>query len=90
MKRVSYTAFFKILTAMTTNSWWIRTDYYVQTVIGVGILFSAVTVLGIYVALLLLMPLGAWQVISGLVAASQNDRLQQIYLGVVAVYFGFC
>ena len=74
---------------MTTNSWWIRTDYWVQTVIGVGILISAVTVVGVYFSLLLLMPLGAWQVVSGLVAAFKNDRLQQIYLGVVAVYFGF-
>ena len=74
---------------MTTNSWWIRTDYWVQTVIGVGILISAVTVVGIYFSLLLLIPLGAWQVMSGLVAAFKNDRLQQIYLGVVAVYFGF-
>ena len=90
MKRVSCTAFFKNLTAMTTNSWWIRTDYWVQTVIGVGILVSAVTVVGIYFSLLLLIPLGAWQVVSGLVAALKNDRLQQIYLGVVAVYFGFC
>ena len=73
---------------MTTNSWWIRTDYWVQTVIGVGILVSAVTVVGIYFSLLLLIPFGAWQVVSGLVAALKNDRLQQIYLGVVAVYFG--
>ena len=88
MKRVSCTAFFKNLTAMTTNSWWIRTDYWVQTVIGVGILVSAATVVGIYFSLLLLIPLGAWQVVSGLVAAFKNDRLQQIYLGVVGVYFG--
>ena len=74
---------------MTTNSWWIRTDYWVQTVIGVGILVSAVTVVGIYFSLFLLIPLGAWQVVSGLVAALKNDRLQQIYLTVVAVYFGF-
>ena len=74
---------------MTTNSWWIRTDYWVQTVIGVGILVSAVTVVGIYFSLFLLIPLGAWQVVSGLVAALKNDRLQQIYLGVIAVYFGF-
>lgn len=40
-------------------------------------------------ALLLLMPFGVWQVISGLIYAFRNDRLQQIYLGVVAVYFGF-
>ena len=74
---------------MTTNSWWIRTDYWVQTVIGVGILVSAVTVVGLFFAMFLLIPFGAWQVVSGLVAAFKNDRLQQIYLGVVAVYFGF-
>lgn len=74
---------------MTTNSWWIRTDYYVQTVIGVCILAVAASVVGIYFAVPLLMPLGAWQVISGIVAAFKNDRLQQIYLGVVVVYFGF-
>ena len=74
---------------MTTNSWWIRTDYWVQTVIGVGILVSAASVVGLGITLFLLIPLGAWQVMSGLVAALKNDRLQQIYLGVVAVYFGF-
>ena len=74
---------------MTTNSWWIRTDYWVQTVIGVGILVSAVTVVGLFFAMFLLIPFGAWQVVSGLVAAFKNDRLQQIYLAVVAIYFGF-
>ena len=74
---------------MTTNSWWIRTDYWVQTVIGVGILVTAASVVGLGITLFLLIPLGAWQVMSGLVAALKNDRLQQIYLGVVVVYFGF-
>jgi hypothetical protein len=48
-------------------------------------------IIGIYYAafltLLLFMPLGLWQVISGIIHAFHGDKLQQIYLGVVAIYF---
>ena len=71
---------------MGTNSWWIKTDYWVQTVIGCGILISAITIVGLLVAFILLIPLGIWQVISGLVSALRGDRIQQIYLGVVVIY----
>jgi hypothetical protein len=82
---------------MKTNHFWIKTDYKVQTGFGLVILALIVATivsflltqsfaLGLIVAFLL-MPLGAWQVISGLIYAFNGDRLQQIYLGVVALYF---
>ena len=51
--------------------------------------FSEIGFLGLYFSFALLIPIGAWQVISGLIYAFKGDRLQQIYLGVVAVYFSF-
>ena len=82
---------------MKTNISWIKTDYKVQTGFGymivalivatiVSFLMTKSFALGMLV-FLLLMPLGAWQVISGLIYALNGDRLQQIYLGVVALYF---
>ena len=38
------------------------------------------------VAFILLIPLGIWQVISGLVSAFRGERIQQIYLGVVVIH----
>jgi hypothetical protein len=73
---------------MVTNSWWIKMDYWVQTVLGCCILVAAATFIGLYLALSLLIPLGAWQVLSGLVYAIKGERLQQIYIGVVSIYFG--
>lgn len=84
---------------MKTNSQWIKTDYRIQTILGGAILLLTLVgaflwlfskdfgFLALCLALLLLMPLGAWQVISGLIDALKNDRLQQIYLGVVSFYF---
>ncbi len=43
--------------------------------------------LSICLAILLLAPLGAWQVLSGLIYALGGDKLQQIYLAVVGFYF---
>jgi hypothetical protein len=43
--------------------------------------------LPISLVLVFLIPLGIWQVISGIVSAFDNDRLQQIYVSVVIVYF---
>jgi hypothetical protein len=84
---------------MKTNHWWIKTDYKVQTAFGYSLIalvlggallafFSKTGFLGFFLSLLFLMPIGAWQVISGLIYAFNGDRLQQIYLGVVAVFFG--
>jgi hypothetical protein len=84
---------------MKTNNNWIKTDYRIQSILGGAILL--LTVVGAFLwlltkdfaflsfalALLLLMPLGAWQVISGLIDALKGDPLQQIYLGVVSFYF---
>jgi hypothetical protein len=85
---------------MKTNSSWIKTDYHVQTYLGFlgiallfaslfGCIFSkeAAFVFGCLV-ILLLIPIGAWQVLSGIIYALSGDRLQQIYLCVVAFYFG--
>jgi hypothetical protein len=71
---------------MIKNSWWIKTDYWVQTVLGVSILVTAASMIGLFLALMLLIPLGGWQVISGLIAALKGERIQQIYLGVVVAY----
>ena len=84
---------------MKTNNGWIKTDYKVQTAFGwgiasmivcgtIGLLISQSAYLILCLALLLLIPIGAWQVLSGLIYALNGDRLQQIYLGVVAIYFG--
>lgn len=84
---------------MKTNNGWIKTDYKVQTAFGwgiasmivcgtIGLLISQSAYLILCLALLLLIPIGAWQVLSGLIYALGGDRLQQIYLGVVAIYFG--
>ena len=83
---------------MKANNGWIKTDYKVQTAFGwgiasmivcgtIGLLFSQSAYLILCLALLLLIPIGAWQVLSGLIYALDGDRLQQIYLGVVALYF---
>ncbi len=85
---------------MKANHWWVEIDYKIQTVLGYGLIafvlgsaliaiFSYIGYLGLYVSLFILVPVGAWQVISGLIYAFNGDRLQQIYLGVVAVYFSF-
>jgi hypothetical protein len=85
---------------MKTNNGWIKTDYHVQTIIGsiIALLTVASVLLWfsvaqfafatVYFAVLLLIPLGVWQVISGIVGAFDNDRLQQIYIGVIIIYFG--
>lgn len=85
---------------MKANHGWVKIDYKIQTVLAYGLaalvlgstllaFFSKMGYWGFFLSLLLLIPIGAWQVISGLIYAIKGDRLQQIYLGVVAVYFGF-
>jgi uncharacterized membrane protein YpjA len=84
---------------MKVHNWWIKTDYKVQTALAwaigamivcgtVGLLISQAAYLILCLAMLLLIVVGVWQVLSGLIYAIDGDRLQQIYLGVVAVYFG--
>ena len=84
---------------MKATNGWIKTDYKVQTIFGwaiasmivcgsIGLLISQGAYLILCLAILLLIPIGAWQVLSGAIYAIDGDRLQQIYLGVVAVYFG--
>jgi hypothetical protein len=71
---------------MKTNIGWIKLDYWVQTILGCCIVAFAVSVVGLFVALIFLIPFGAWQVISGLVSALRGDRIQQIYLSVVTIH----
>jgi hypothetical protein len=78
------------LPAMKANSWWIKTDYWMQTVMGVGILITAASLIGWMFALILLIPFGAWQLLSGLIAALYGDRLQQIYLVVASLILVLC
>ncbi len=85
---------------MKANSEWVKTDYKIQTFLGAVLCFLVlgsvliclfsreVAFVGGCLAVLFLMPIAVWQVISGLVYAFKGDRLQQIYLGVVAVFFG--
>ena len=85
---------------MKATSEWIKADYKTQTFLGAVLCFlilvSVVLCLfsieygffGGCLAVLFLIPIGAWQVISGFVHAFKGDRLQQIYIGVVAVFFG--
>ena len=84
---------------MKMNSGWVKTDYKVQTlmayIMGLLILGSALiclfsrefAFLSACFVVLFLMPVGAWQVISGLFYAFKGDRLQQIYLGVVIIFW---
>jgi hypothetical protein len=41
----------------------------------------------VFIVLSLFTPFGLWQVVSGLIHAFNGDKLQRIYLAVVAVYF---
>jgi hypothetical protein len=70
---------------MVTNSWWIKADYWVQTVLGSCLLLALISIVGWFFALILLGVLGLWQVISGLLGAISGDRLQQIYVVVVGI-----
>ncbi|MDZ7879262.1 MAG: hypothetical protein U5L45_16390 [Saprospiraceae bacterium] len=105
MKRTNERRVFQNLWAVKTNNTFIKTDYHIQSFIGLAISFflaialicgllmlfkldSGNGVFSGFFSLLLLIPLGAWQVLSGVVYALNGDRLQQIYLGVVAIYFG--
>jgi hypothetical protein len=42
----------------------------------------------VFLVLLLFIPIGLWQVISGITHVFQGDKLQKIYLSVVGVYIG--
>jgi hypothetical protein len=100
MKRTSERRVCQNFQIMKTNHWWVEIDYKLQTVAGYGFIafilgsilltfFSKMGYAGLYLSLVLLIPIGAWQVLSGLIYAFKGDRLQQIYLGVVALYFSF-
>jgi uncharacterized membrane protein YpjA len=99
MKRTNERRVFQNLWTMKTNSSWIKTDYHVQTFVGfLGIVLLPLSLVSfllsteaamifVCLAILALIPIGVWQVISGVFYALNGDRLQQIYLGVVAFYF---
>jgi cellulose synthase/poly-beta-1,6-N-acetylglucosamine synthase-like glycosyltransferase len=84
---------------MKTNTRWIKTDYHVQTFLGILSAFflflSLITFLWkkemafipICLLMLMLIPIGVWQIISGLLNTFKGDKLQKIYLSVVVIYF---
>jgi hypothetical protein len=71
---------------MKTNIAWIKLDYWVQTILGCCILACAISIVGLFVAFIFLIPFGIWQVISGVVSALRGDRIQQIYLSVATIH----
>jgi hypothetical protein len=92
---------------MKTNTRWIKTDYWVQSALGLvmvlfilsGLICGLFSVAGffnsiagfyyaVFLVLLLFIPIGLWQVISGITHVFQGDKLQKIYLSVVGVYIG--
>ena len=62
----------------------IKTDEIIQRILGILILLTLI----IYpIAMLLLIPFGAWQVISGIVGALYGSKWRMKYLGFVVLYF---
>ncbi len=75
---------------MKTHIFWIKTDYWVQTILGGCILVAVASLIGWMIALILLLPFGAWQLLSGLIAAIKGDKLQIIYLIVASIILTLC
>lgn len=62
----------------------LKVDEIIQKVIGIFILLTLI----VYpIAMLLLIPYGAWQVVSGIVGALYGSKWRMKYLGIVAIYF---
>lgn len=73
---------------MGTKTWFIRTDYYIQLTIIVGISICCISYIGFIFGVLGLIPLGIWQTGSGIYwAITQRDKKRIIYLGIVVFYF---
>lgn len=62
----------------------LKIDLVIQNVLGILILLTLV----VYpVAMLLLIPFGAWQVFSGIIGMIYGSKWRMIYLGIVMAYF---
>jgi hypothetical protein len=84
---------------MKTNVKWIETDYWIETLLGLAIIgltslcLIALVVFPwfIYILLsvdaILIIILGVWQLLSGIINALNGDRLHKIYIAVSAVFF---
>lgn len=62
----------------------IRVDEMIQRVLGILVL---VTLIFYPIAMLLLIPFGAWQVISGIIGTLYGSKWRMKYLGWVTLYF---
>jgi hypothetical protein len=73
---------------METKKWLLKTDYYVQLIMLVGLVTLTISVVGIMFAVFGLFPFGVWQVGSALVwCIAYRNKKRLYYLGVVAFYF---
>jgi hypothetical protein len=73
---------------METKNALLRADYWVQTIMGIGLIVCCCSVVGIWVALMGLVPFGGWQVLSGLIfGLGYQDSRRLKYLGIVIAYF---
>ena len=73
---------------METKYVLLRTDYWLQTIMGIMIIVFGISIIGITFGLLLAMPFGAWQVISALIFGITNqDKRRFYYLACVGLYF---
>lgn len=62
----------------------LKVDEIIQRILGILILLTLI----VYpIAMLLLMPFGAWQVISGIVGSLYGNKWRMKYIAVVVAYF---
>lgn len=74
---------------METKKWLLKTDYYVQLIMLVGLITCTISIIGIIYAAFGLFPFGVWQVVSALVLGIRyRDKKRLYYLVIVALYFG--
>ena len=66
----------------------LKSDYWIQKVLGIAILACCVTIYGIFIGLLGLIVFGGIQVLSALIfVIAFQDRKRIVYLCVVALFF---
>ncbi len=62
----------------------LKIDYTIQRILGILIVVSLIY---FPIAMLLLIPFGAWQVLSGIIGAAYGSRWRVFYLIAVFIYF---
>ena len=73
---------------METKKWILKTDYYFQLIMLVGLITCTISVVGIIYAAFGLLPFGLWQVGSALtLSIGYGDKKRLYYLIIVALYF---